>query len=116
MGFLGTHFAYQAALVVFRPGNVQHNGGSFGRPFSVPSFRSSQSHLNQSTGQSDKSWGAIPGDGAGIFGGKVGGGVWSAPFGVDRYEAAQLAICRACSCSNLIGLLYPSAEWRRLAL
>ena len=41
---------------------------------------------------------------------------WSAPFGVDRYEAAQLAICRACSCSNLIGLLYPSAEWRRLAL
>ena len=38
------------------------------------------------------------------------------PFGVDRYEAAQLAICRACSCSNLIGLLYPSAEWRRLAL
>ena len=46
---------------------------------------------------------------------KIGDG-WSAPFGVDRYEAAQLAICRACSCSNLIGLLYPSAEWRRLAL
>ena len=43
-------------------------------------------------------------------------GHWSAPFGVDRYGAAQLAICRACSCSNLIGLLYPSAEWRRLAL
>src|SRR5690242_19452679 len=27
-----------------------------------------------------------------------------------------LAICRACCSSNLTGLLYPSAEWRRLAL
>ena len=42
--------------------------------------------------------------------------VWSAPLGVDRYEAVQLAICRACSSSKLTGLLYPSAEWRRLAL
>ena len=41
---------------------------------------------------------------------------WSAPLGVDRYEAVQLAICRACSSSKLTGLLYPSAEWRRLAL
>jgi hypothetical protein len=24
--FLGTHFAYSAALAVFRPGNVQHSG------------------------------------------------------------------------------------------
>src|SRR5215510_14600826 len=38
---------------------------------------------------------------------------WSAPLGVDRYEAVQLAICRACSSSKLMGLLYPSAEWRR---
>jgi hypothetical protein len=41
---------------------------------------------------------------------------WSAPLGVDRCDAVQLAICRACSSSNLTGLLYPSAEWRRLAL
>src|SRR5262249_35485 len=41
---------------------------------------------------------------------------WSAPLGVDRYEAVQLAICRPCSSSKLTGLLYPSAEWRRLAL
>src|SRR5262249_18509707 len=41
---------------------------------------------------------------------------WSAPLGGDRYEAVQLAICRACSSSQLTGLLYPSAEWRRLAL
>jgi nucleoside-diphosphate-sugar epimerase len=41
---------------------------------------------------------------------------WSAPRGVDSYDAVQLAICRACSSSNLTGLLYPSAEWRRLAL
>ena len=26
-----------------------------------------------------------------------------------------MATCRACSSSNLAGLLYPSAEWRRLA-
>jgi hypothetical protein len=39
-----------------------------------------------------------------------------APFGMDRRDAFQLAICRARSSSNLIGLLYPSAEWRRLAL
>src|SRR5215467_14418860 len=42
--------------------------------------------------------------------------LWSAPLGVDRNEAVQLAICRACSSSKLTGLLYPSAEWRRLAL
>ena len=42
--------------------------------------------------------------------------LWSAPLGVDGYEAVQLAICRACSSSKLTGLLYPSAEWRRLAL
>ena len=41
---------------------------------------------------------------------------WSAPLGVDSCDAVQLAICRACSSSNLTGLLYPSAEWRRLAL
>jgi hypothetical protein len=41
---------------------------------------------------------------------------WTAPFGMDRRNAFQLAICRARSSSNLIGLLYPSAEWRRLAL
>jgi hypothetical protein len=41
---------------------------------------------------------------------------WTAPFGMDRRDAFQLAICRARSSSNLIGLLYPSAEWRRLAL
>src|SRR5215467_7067798 len=40
---------------------------------------------------------------------------WSAPLGVDRLEAVQMATCRACSSSNLAGLLYPSAEWRRLA-
>ena len=40
----------------------------------------------------------------------------TAPFGVDRRDAFQLAICRARSSSNLIGLLYPSAEWRRLVL
>ena len=34
----------------------------------------------------------------------------SAPLQVDRCEAVQLAICRACSSSNLTGLLYPSAE------
>jgi hypothetical protein len=42
--------------------------------------------------------------------------VWSAPRGVDGRDAFQLAICRACSSSNLTGLVYPSAEWRRLAL
>ena len=31
-------------------------------------------------------------------------------------EAVQMATCRACSSSNLAGLLYPSAEWRRLVL
>src|SRR6516164_4723987 len=36
---------------------------------------------------------------------------WSAPLGVDRYEAVQSAICRAYSSSKLTGLLYPSAEW-----
>jgi hypothetical protein len=41
---------------------------------------------------------------------------WSAPLGLDRCDAVQLAICRACCSSNLTGLLYPSAEWRRLAL
>ena len=41
---------------------------------------------------------------------------WSAPFGMDRREPVQMATCRACSSSNLAGLLYPSAEWRRLAL
>ena len=41
---------------------------------------------------------------------------WSAPFGMDRRDAVQMATCRACSSSNLAGLLYPSAEWRRLAL
>ena len=41
---------------------------------------------------------------------------WSAPLGVDRRDAFQLAICRAWSSSNLTGLLYPSAECRRLAL
>jgi peptidoglycan/LPS O-acetylase OafA/YrhL len=35
---------------------------------------------------------------------------WSAPPRVDRCEAVQLAIRRACSSSNLTGLLYPSAE------
>jgi ornithine cyclodeaminase/alanine dehydrogenase-like protein (mu-crystallin family) len=30
--------------------------------------------------------------------------------------AADLTICRACSCSNLTGLRYPSAEWSRLLL
>src|SRR5262245_37442435 len=35
---------------------------------------------------------------------------WSAPFGMDRRDAVQLATCRACSSSNLAGLLYPSAE------
>ena len=39
-----------------------------------------------------------------------------APFGMDRRDAVQMATCRACSSSNLAGLLYPSAEWRRLAL
>jgi hypothetical protein len=33
---------------------------------------------------------------------------------MDRCEAVQMATCRACSSSNLTGLLYPSAEWRRL--
>ena len=42
--------------------------------------------------------------------------VWSAPLRMDRRDAVQLATCRACSSSNLTGLLYPSAEWRRLAL
>src|ERR1700745_3683803 len=42
--------------------------------------------------------------------------LWSAPLGVDRCESVQLAICRACSSSKLTGLLYPSAEWRRLVL
>jgi hypothetical protein len=46
----------------------------------------------------------------------VAGVNWSAPRGVDGRDAFQLAICRACSSSNLTGLVYPSAEWRRLAL
>ena len=31
-------------------------------------------------------------------------------------QAADLTICRACSCSNFTGLRYPSAEWSRLLL
>jgi hypothetical protein len=31
-------------------------------------------------------------------------------------QAADLTVCRACSCSNLTGLRYPSAEWSRLRL
>ena len=31
-------------------------------------------------------------------------------------QAADLTVCRACSCSNLTGLRYPSAEWSRLLL
>ena len=31
-------------------------------------------------------------------------------------EPVELTPYRACSCSNMTGLLYPSAEWRRLAL
>ena len=31
-------------------------------------------------------------------------------------QAADLTICRACSCSNVTGLRYPSAEWSRLLL
>ena len=31
-------------------------------------------------------------------------------------QAADLTICRACSCSNLTGLRYRSAEWSRLLL
>ena len=31
-------------------------------------------------------------------------------------QAADLTICRVCSCSNLTGLRYPSAEWSRLLL
>ena len=31
-------------------------------------------------------------------------------------QAADLTICRACSCSNLTGLRYPNAEWSRLLL
>jgi predicted transcriptional regulator len=42
--------------------------------------------------------------------------LWSAPFGMDRCEAVQMATRRASSSSNLTGLLNPSAEWRRLAL
>jgi asparagine synthase (glutamine-hydrolysing) len=38
------------------------------------------------------------------------------PLGWTGLEAVQMATCRACSSSNLAGLLYPSAEWRRLAL
>src|SRR5262245_7510370 len=30
---------------------------------------------------------------------------WSAPCGMDRRDAVQLATCRACSSSNLAGLL-----------
>jgi hypothetical protein len=37
------------------------------------------------------------------------------PLGVGKLEAVELATCRACFSSNLAGLLYPSAEWRRLA-
>jgi hypothetical protein len=47
---------------------------------------------------------------------EIGVADWSAPLGVDRRDAFQLAICRAWSSSNLTGLLYPSAECRRLAL
>ena len=42
--------------------------------------------------------------------------VWSAPLRVDTVQAARLTIRRVCSCSNLIGLRYPSAEWSRLLL
>ena len=31
-------------------------------------------------------------------------------------QAADLPICRACPCSNLTGLRYPSAEWSRRSL
>ena len=41
---------------------------------------------------------------------------WSAPHLVDAGQAARLTIRRACSCSNLAGLRYPSAEWSRLLL
>src|SRR6266536_5019707 len=41
---------------------------------------------------------------------------WSAPHLVDTGQAARLTIRRACSCSNLAGLRYPSAEWSRLLL
>ena len=41
---------------------------------------------------------------------------WSAPHRVDTGQAARLTIRRACSCSNLAGLRYPSAEWSRLLL
>jgi hypothetical protein len=41
---------------------------------------------------------------------------WSAPLRVDTVQAARLTIRRACSCSNLAGLRYPSAEWSRLLL
>src|SRR6266567_364465 len=39
---------------------------------------------------------------------------WNAPLRVDTGQAARLTIRRACSCSNLAGLRYPSAEWSRL--
>ncbi len=42
--------------------------------------------------------------------------LWSAPLRVDTIQAARLTIRRACSCSNLSGLRYPSAEWSRLLL
>src|SRR6266516_5127266 len=41
---------------------------------------------------------------------------WSAPHLVDTGQAARLTIRRACSCANLAGLRYPSAEWSRLLL
>src|SRR5262249_48508026 len=41
---------------------------------------------------------------------------WSAPHWVDTGQAARLTIRRACSCSNLAGLRYLSAEWSRLLL
>src|SRR5215471_4265581 len=36
--------------------------------------------------------------------------IWSAPHWVDAGQAARLTIRRACSCSNLAGLRYLSAE------
>src|SRR5437899_496603 len=56
-----------------------------------------------------------PGQSAGAFFPRASlGRVWSAPHLVDTGQAARLTIRRACSCSNLAGLRYPSAEWSRL--
>jgi hypothetical protein len=43
-------------------------------------------------------------------------GFWNAPHRVDTGQAARLTIRRACSCSNLAGLRYLSAECSRLLL